>query len=214
MQVQGFTFNPFAENTYVLHDESGECAIVDPGCYDRQEQDKLVNFIETKSLKPVLLLNTHCHLDHIFANAYISEKYDLPIHGHREEVPVLNASPKMANLYGLQLTPSPEIKHFLDQGDNVSFGNTTLEVRFTPGHSPGSICFLDKTGKKVISGDVLFMDSIGRTDLPGGDHQTLLNSIEKQLLPLDDEWEVYSGHGPKTTIGRERRYNPFLKAMV
>lgn len=214
MNVQKFTFNPFEENTYVLYDDSGECAIVDPGCYNEEEQKVLTGFIEDHDLKPVILLNTHCHLDHIFANRHISEKYGLGLHAHEEESIVLHSAPKMAHLYGLDLTPSPDIAKKIDEGEQVSFGKTSLDIVFTPGHSPGSVCFLEPETRVVIAGDVLFLDSIGRTDLPGGDHDTLLRSIRDKLLPLEDEWKVYCGHGPDTTIGRERRYNPFVRGLA
>lgn len=213
MKIKTFTFNPFSENSYILYDETGSCAIVDPGCYNSTERNILSNFIQDEGLTPVLLLNTHCHIDHVFGNRYIHEKYDLELIAHEKEVPVLDASPRTAELYGLELTPSPAIGKLIKEGDKISFGNTTLEVIFTPGHSPGSVCFLNHDTHDMIAGDVLFFDSIGRTDLPGGHHQTLLDSISTKLLPLEDDWTVYCGHGPSTTIGRERRYNPFLRDL-
>lgn len=213
MQIKKFTFNPFAENTYILYDDSGECAIVDPGAYDQRERQEMVDFMNANNLKPTLLLNTHCHLDHVFSNAFIQEKYNLDLHAHEMEKMVLNSAPKAAHLYGMTMESSPDIAVFIDEGETIEFGNTTLEILLTPGHSPGSLCFLHRPTKTLVAGDVLFFDSIGRTDLPGGDHQTLLDSIQRKLLPLEDDWKVFCGHGPETTIGRERRYNPFVREL-
>jgi glyoxylase-like metal-dependent hydrolase (beta-lactamase superfamily II) len=208
--IHFFTFNPIGENTYILYDETKECVIIDPGCYDDRERADLVNFIENNKLKPVKLLNTHCHLDHVFGNAFVSEKYNLKLAAHQLEIPVLDAFLRSASMYGLNAEPSPEIATFLQEGDLVQFGTSSLEIAFTPGHSPGSITFYNKTQQFMISGDVLFYGSIGRSDLPGGNHQLLLDSIRTKLLPLGDSFKVYSGHGPSTTIGFERKNNPFL----
>lgn len=211
MEVKSFTFNPFSENSYVLYDDTRECIIIDPGCYDETEQKTLLNFIKQEGLKPRHLLNTHCHIDHIFGNKLIAEVFDLPLQAHIKEEPVLASGPKLANLYAMNYSESPAIGRFISEVDKISFGNTQLEIRFTPGHSPGSIVFMHHESKTLIGGDVLFFDSIGRTDLPGGDHDTLINSIHEQLFTLDDDWTVHCGHGPSTTIGRERRYNPWLR---
>lgn len=211
MEIQSFCFSPFSENTYVLYDATKECVIVDPGCYDQKEQETLVQFIEDQGLQPVLLLNTHCHIDHVFGNAFVSEKYGLSLHAHALEEEVLRFAAGSAHLYGLDYTPSPEISVHLVEGQKVTFGKTELDIVFTPGHSPGSVSFLHQATQTALVGDVLFLDSIGRTDLPGGDFDTLINSIKTELLSLDDAWKVYNGHGPYTTIGRERRYNPFLR---
>jgi hydroxyacylglutathione hydrolase len=210
IKVQSFTFNPIQENTYVLYDETGECVIIDPGCYDDQERQELVNFIHVKDLKPVHLLNTHCHLDHIFGNAYVAKTWKLKLSIHKKDLPVLAAFLQSAKLYGMNAEPSPDPEIFLEEGDKIKFGNSELEIAFTPGHSPGSITFFSRTDKFMIAGDVLFYGSIGRTDLPGGDFQTLINSIKEKLFPLGDDMQVYSGHGPATNIGFERQNNPFL----
>lgn len=196
---------------YVLYDDTKECVIIDPGCYDDAERKTLLNFIEKEGLKPQRLLNTHCHIDHIFGNKLISESFELPLEAHEKEAAVLASGPKLANLYAMQYSESPQIGRFLSEADTISFGETQLDIRFTPGHSPGSIVFLHNESRTVIGGDVLFFDSIGRTDLPGGDHETLINSIHEQLFVLDDDWTVHCGHGPSTSIGRERRYNPWLR---
>jgi len=209
--VAKFTFNPFQENTYILYDDSKECVIIDPGCYDDDEKSELTNFIEQNNLKPVRLINTHCHIDHVFGNHFIIEKYQLPLEIHRGELPVLNVVPQVALMYGILFNdPIPKVEKFIEEGDKIEFGNSKLESLFTPGHSPASLSFYCKAADFVIAGDVLFNGSIGRTDLPGGDFDTLISSIKDKLFPLGDNVEVHPGHGPKTTIGFEKRTNPFL----
>lgn len=210
MNVKAFTFSPFAENTYVLYDDTGECAIVDPGCYGPAEEKQLTDFIETKKLTPVRLINTHCHIDHIFGIPFVSKKYGLSLEIHQGEVVVLKFADQMGVMYGTPVDKMPEPGRFLNEGDVVKFGNTELEIFFTPGHSPASICFYHRKSQQLISGDVLFKDSIGRTDLPGGDYETLMHSIFSRLLVLDDDVKVYAGHMESTTIGDERRRNPFI----
>jgi len=210
--VAEFTFNPFQENTYVLHDETKECIIIDPGCFTQGEKDKLVQFITDNELKPVRLINTHCHLDHIFGNYFISEKYNLELEIHKGELPVLESVPMVCKNYGIPFS-EPEVKpgRFIEEGEEIKFGNTVLKTLFTPGHSPASISFFCEKDRYVIAGDVLFYGSIGRTDLPGGDFQTLISVIKEQIFPLGDDVKVYSGHGPTTTVGFEKSSNPFLQ---
>lgn len=209
--VASFAFNPFQENTYVIYDDSKECIIIDPGCYTAPERQQLLDFIENGGLKPVRLLNTHCHLDHVFGNQLMADTYNLKLEIHEGELPVLDAMPQVAEMYGIpNVTNSPAPGGFLKPGDSISFGNTELKILFTPGHSPASVSFYNATEKYVIAGDVLFQGSIGRTDLPGGDFATLIQSIKQELLSLSDDVLVYSGHGPETTIGAERATNPFL----
>jgi len=210
MEVKSFTFNPFEENTYVLYDETAECAIVDPGCYDRAEKTQLKEFIQSHHLKPVRLINTHCHIDHVFGIPFVCEEYGLKLEIHKGELIVLKFTDQAGMMFGTPAEPMPEPGGFLDEVDIVKFGNTELEILFTPGHSPASICFYEKANKQLISGDVLFRDSIGRTDLPGGDYETLMKSIFNKLLVLDDNVKVYPGHMDTTTIGEERRKNPFI----
>lgn len=210
ISIKSFVFGPFQENTYVLFDETKECVIIDPGCYDNRERDTLEAFISTNNLKPVKLLNTHCHLDHIFGNGFIAAKYNLQLEINKLDKPVFDSYLTSANLYGLDAAPSPEPSVFLNEGDQIKFGNSLLEIVFTPGHSPGSITFYNRGQKLMIAGDVLFYGSIGRSDLPGGDSKTLISSIKNKLFPLGDDFIVYSGHGPSTTIGFERMNNPFL----
>ena len=208
--VQVFEFNPFAENTYVVYDESGECIIFDPGCYTPEERHMLQSFIEKNQLRVVRLINTHCHLDHIFGNNFVHKTWSLLPELHRAEMPVLKQYPAICMYYGVPAESSPMPERFIEAGDTVAFGQTRLEVMLTPGHSPGSLSFYCRESGFVLSGDVLFMESIGRTDLPGGNSDTLLESIRSQLFTLPGETLVYSGHGPTTTIRHEKEYNPFL----
>jgi glyoxylase-like metal-dependent hydrolase (beta-lactamase superfamily II) len=212
--IQVFTFNPFEENTYILFDETKECVIIDPGCSNKSEQEDMVNFISEESLKPVRLLNTHCHIDHVFGNTFIAKKYNLGLEIHQKDLQTLHSLPRVSHLYGLNAEESVDPSNFLNEGDQIRFGNSTLDILFTPGHSPGSICFVSKEDKFVIGGDVLFNRSIGRTDLPGGDHATLLSSIREKLFVLEDDYTVLSGHGQETSIGFEKQNNPFLASIV
>ncbi|MBL7803594.1 MAG: MBL fold metallo-hydrolase [Saprospiraceae bacterium] len=210
-QVKIFEFNPFAENTYVVYDETGDCAIFDPGCYMPQEKTALRDFIRNEGLRPVRLINTHCHLDHVLGNQFVHREWQLGLEIHRGELPVLERYPATCLMYGIpNADPSPAPDRFLEAGDVVAFGNTRLEVLLTPGHSPASISFYCREDGFVLAGDVLFMESIGRTDLPGGDFDTLIESIRTQLFTLPDPTVVYPGHGPATTIRHEKEYNPFL----
>lgn len=210
MKIHVFTFNAYSENTYLLCNDEGECAIVDPGCYTKPEQIELDDYIIKNKLKPVLLLNTHCHIDHVLGNRFVCEKYNLLPQYSVEEVPVLRAVTVYAPNQGFRYNESPLAEKYLKEGEDIKLGSVSLKVIFTPGHSPGSLSFYHSESNQLIAGDVLFANSIGRTDLPGGDYQTLINSIQQKLMILPDETIVYAGHGPKTTIGKERKSNPFL----
>ena len=210
MELAQFTFSPWSENTYVLYDETGEACIVDPGCNSQDERNQLKDFIESKNLKPTVLVNTHCHIDHVLGNKFVAETYNLPLTAHKGEQIVLDNMVQLAMMYRTPYQKSPDITLFLDEGDQLRFGDTALEVLYTPGHSPASISFFHRESQQLLGGDVLFKGSIGRTDLPGGNLDTLLGHIRNKFFPLGDEVRVYSGHGPMTTIGEERRSNPFL----
>lgn len=209
--VHVITFNPFEENTYIISKDDGECIIIDPGCYDRSEQNELAQFIQGRELKPVRLLNTHCHIDHILGNAFVSKTFRLDLEIHRGELPVLHAGAAVAGMYGIPYETSPQPGNFLKEGEEIILGNIKLKILFSPGHSPASVCFYNAEDGWVIGGDVLFYESIGRTDLPGGDYNTLISSIRTQLLTLPSETIVYPGHGPQTTIGYEKMFNPYLQ---
>jgi glyoxylase-like metal-dependent hydrolase (beta-lactamase superfamily II) len=210
IQIQGFTFNPFEENTYILYDETKECVIIDPGCYDANERQELVDFIKSEELKPVKLLNTHGHIDHVLGNSFVAKKYNIGLEIHKEDLEMLHSIPQVSHLYGLNAEESIEPSVFLNEGDIIKFGSSSLEILFIPGHSPGSVCFVSKEDKFIIGGDVLFHGSIGRTDLPGGDHEALLSNIREKLFVLGDDFIVFSGHGEQTSIGFEKKHNPFL----
>ena len=210
ISIHSFTFGPFQENTYLLYDETKECVIIDPGCYDSYERKELVDFIEKEKLQSVKLLNTHCHIDHVVGNKFIAEKYDLGLEINEKDLVVLKSLAQVAMMYQLKVEESPLPKKFLNEGDIVTFGNSTMEIFFTPGHSPGSITFYNKEQKFAIVGDVLFYGSIGRYDFPGSNYDHLMNSIKNKLFSLEDDFKIYSGHGIPTTIGFERKNNPFL----
>ncbi|MBK9983396.1 MAG: MBL fold metallo-hydrolase [Saprospiraceae bacterium] len=211
LSVHALTFNPFEENTYIIYSESGDCIIIDPGCFDDTERSELIDFVKENNLKPVRLINTHCHIDHILGNAFVASEYSIGLEIHEGELPVLKAGMAVAGMYGVPYNPSPAPQKFVRENDVIELDGIGLKVLFTPGHSPASICFYNEQDKWVIGGDVLFYESIGRTDLPGGDHDTLLKSIRTQLFTLPDDTAVYPGHGPKTTIGYERMFNPYLR---
>ncbi|MBV8255018.1 MAG: MBL fold metallo-hydrolase [Chitinophaga sp.] len=211
IELHHFTFSPLQENTYLLINEKKECIIIDPGCYFQDERKEILQYIQTQGLIVTRLLNTHCHLDHIFGNKLVSDTYKVRPEIHPNEQTILDLSQQAGAMYNLPFEPSPMPGRYLEEGEIITFGDNSLKVLLTPGHSPGSVSFYCEAQKFVIAGDVLFYQSIGRTDLPGGDHQTLLNSIRTQLFVLPDDVKVYSGHGPATYIGAEKKNNPFLQ---
>jgi len=210
IQLHSFTFGPFQENTYLLWDETLECLIIDPGNNTASEHKALSDFISEKKLKPVRLILTHAHIDHINGNKYVHDTYGLLPEVHRDDLFLLERHEATGAMYGLPVDPSPMPGAYIAEGDVITFGNSRLEVIHTPGHAPGHVTFYNKEQGFMISGDVLFYGSIGRTDLPMGNFDTLISSIKNKLFPLGDQMKVYSGHGPSTTIGFERMNNPFL----
>lgn len=211
IKVKVFTFSPVQENTYVLYNEHNKAIIIDPGCYFSAEQETLKIFIEDTGLEPIRLLNTHCHLDHVFGNKWVYETWGLELYIHPGEEQMLKLAPLSGEKWGLPFSNYEGPLNFLNEGDLVNLGEDELRVILAPGHSPASICFYVEKQKILIGGDVLFRESIGRTDLPGGDHATLLQSIRKKLFILPNEVTVYPGHGSTTTIGYEKDHNPFLQ---
>lgn len=210
IHVQSFVFNPIQENTYLLYNDNGNALIIDPGCYFTAEHEMLKGFIEEKKLKPVQLLNTHCHLDHVFGNKWVAKNFGLELYIHPNEEQVLAFAPQSGMKWGIPFDNYNGPLHFLQEGDTVKLDEDELQVLLTPGHSPGSICFYCKQQGFVIGGDVLFYESVGRTDLPGGSTPGLLRSIQEKLFVLPDDTIVYNGHGRSTTIGHEKKYNPYL----
>ena len=208
--VKVFKFSPIQENTYLLYNDTRKAIIIDPGCYATEEQETLKKFITDNHLEPIQLLNTHCHLDHVFGNDWVHKTYGLELYLHANEEKMLEFAPKSGENWGMPFINYSGPLHFLNQENTISLGKDQLSIRFTPGHSPGSISFYSAEQGFIISGDVLFYESIGRTDLPMASHEQLLHSIKEQMLTLPDEVIVYSGHGRPTTIGHERKNNPFL----
>jgi glyoxylase-like metal-dependent hydrolase (beta-lactamase superfamily II) len=213
MKLQSFCFNPLQENTYLIWCEKTlDCAIVDAGMYDSAEQKLLQDFIESNNLTPTMLLGTHAHIDHIFGNWWVKQIYDLPYYLHPADVVMIDRSETMAALWNLKYTPSPLPTNDLSHGDIISIGASELQVRFVPGHAPGHVIFIDLAGEQVLVGDTIFRGSIGRTDLPGGNHEQLLKNIEAQIFTLPNNYTLYSGHGPSTTVGFEKENNPFFQS--
>lgn len=210
LQIKSFEFSPIQENTYLLYNELNDCIIIDPGCYFDAEKEELVAFIHDHNLKPVLLLNTHCHLDHVFGNKMLAEKYGLTLHIHEKEKTVLAFAPTSGLMYDMPFDNYTGDINLLNEGEIIKLGNDELKILLTPGHSPGSLSFYCDKNKFVISGDALFKNSVGRSDLPGGNHEQLIESIKKNLLTLPEDTIVYSGHGPVTTVGAEKKENPYL----
>ncbi|MGE4539757.1 MAG: MBL fold metallo-hydrolase [Bacteroidales bacterium] len=210
LQIKRFVFNPFQVNTYVVYDDTKNCVIIDAACAEAAEETILSNFIAENQLRPVHILNTHNHIDHILGNGFVSEKYQLPVTAHAEGERYLSNAYAHAESFGMMLKKLvvPTIK--IEDGDWISFGNSRLKVLFAPGHADGSVCFYDDQTPMVIAGDVLFNQSIGRTDLPGGDYDLLKESIWGKLFVLPDDTIVYPGHGPETSIGSEKVNNPFV----
>ena len=210
-QIKTFTFNPVQENTYILYNENNECIIIDPGCYFDSEKEELTAFIKNHKLEPKLLLNTHCHLDHVFGNKFIKEEFKLTLNTHLLEKEILEMAPASGLMFNLPFDNYQGDVIYLKEGDVISLGDDELEVIHAPGHSPGSICFYCEKQNFLIGGDVLFQNSIGRTDLPYGDHDALIKNIKEKLFKLPPDVTVYPGHGPETTIGSEIKGNPYLQ---
>jgi glyoxylase-like metal-dependent hydrolase (beta-lactamase superfamily II) len=209
--IKKFTFNPFQQNTIVLYDESKECAIIDPGCYYTEEEDELSNFIEQNNLKPIKLLLTHAHIDHVLGCNYIFKKYKLLPEMHKADIFNLESVEQIGKMYGIPNATNPNKPEiFITENQKINIGNTVLDTLFVPGHAPGHLAFVCHSQKFVINGDVLFYESIGRTDLPGGDFNTLIKSIKEKMFTLPDDYTIYCGHGPETTVKHEKEFNPFV----
>ena len=211
IQIKKFTFNLFSENTFVLwDDESLESAIVDPGCSDSSEENELENFITDNNLKVKYLINTHCHIDHILGCEFVKNKYNPTYYVPELDIPLLQNAKMQASFVGMDFSISILPDEYLTENKNLYLGKSELSFLFTPGHTPGEFCIYINDIKTCISGDVLFFDSIGRTDLWGGNYDTLMKSINEKLLTLSDDTKIYPGHGESSSIGREKNLNPFL----
>ena len=215
MQIVKFVFNPIQENTYIVWDETKECIIIDAGNMSAREDQVLAEFIEEQGLKPVLAVNTHCHFDHILGVEFLKMTYGVPFEASSADLDLLKSGRASGAMFGMELGALPEeIDIDLASLDEIKFGNTTLKVIATPGHSKGCVSLLHEESKSLFTGDTLFRESIGRTDLPGGDYPTIMRSILKHILPLGDEVTIYPGHGDKSTIGHESLYNPFVVEVL
>jgi glyoxylase-like metal-dependent hydrolase (beta-lactamase superfamily II) len=210
IEIKKFVFSAFGVNGFVLFDETGECILVDTACVSNEEKKQLETFIAEKHLTPAMLVNTHLHVDHVLGNNYLCGKYNIGFYAHKDGLPLLEMAPQYSAMFGFNIESVIGPTEFLEEGDVVKFGNSKLKVIYTPGHADGSICLISDANKFVITGDVLFANSIGRTDLPTGDFELLRNSIYQKLFTLPGEYQVLPGHGPETTIGHEKLNNPFL----
>ena len=208
VSVRVFCFNAFSENTFLIESNS-QCIIVDPGCYESYEQQELINYISENNLTPLSIINTHCHIDHILGVEYLKHHYNIPFEIGKNELPVLRSTKLMAQVYGFEGYKEPGYDRLLTEGEEITVGDSSWKVLDVPGHSPGHIALYEENNKLCLAGDVLFLNSIGRTDLPGGDYDTLINSIRNKLFEFPDDVVIYPGHGPETTIGEEKINNPF-----
>ena len=212
VKINKFIFNPFQENTYIVWDEDSlEAIVVDPGCSNNEEEEKISEFIKNKELNIKYLINTHCHIDHILGNKFISDKYNVPFYAPELDLPLLDNLIDQAKMFGLNVNKSPLPDHYITEDLQLEIGKSTFHFIFTPGHTPGEYCILFDEDKICLSGDVLFLEGIGRTDLWGGNYDILLQSIKNKLFSLDESFIVYPGHGDQTTIAHEKKNNPFLK---
>jgi len=212
MTLHHLIFNPYEVNTYIVSAADGQCAIIDPACCSPREQATLKKFIADKGLRPAWLINTHGHFDHVIGNAFVCRTWQVKTAAHRDDLFLMENAYRQGEIFGFSVEQPPTPAVFLEDGDTVTIGNdVSLEVRHIPGHSPGSIVLYSSVQSWVITGDVLFSGSIGRSDLPGGNYNLLMTGIEKKLMTLPPETKVYTGHGPDTSIGKERKHNPFLK---
>lgn len=208
--VKTFVFNPFSENTYILYDETKECVIIDPGCFDNKEQHEITDFIKSNNLIPKYILITHGHIDHVLGINFLKNTLNIPIGVPNKEEETYNAVSSYASSYGFDGYKHSPADFLIDDGESINFGNSSLTTVYAPGHSAGHVAFLNKDENICIGGDILFSGSIGRVDLPGGDYDTLINSIKNKLFTLNDSMVIYPGHGPTTTIKQEKATNPFF----
>lgn len=211
LKLNIFTFGPFQENTYVLYNDDKEAIIVDPGMYFEEEKTQLKNFLEKENLRPVQVILTHAHLDHVFGLQWVHDQYGLIPYLHPNEKIVLENAKNAGTKYGLEFDNYNSTLHFLTDSDIIKLGEDELSILFVPGHSPGSIVFYSAAQDFAIAGDTLFQESIGRTDLPFSNHEDLISNITTKLFALPDNTKIFPGHGEHTTVGHEKKANPFLR---
>ena len=211
IRTEAILFNDFQVNTYLVWDDTLECLVIDPAFYSGEEQERFISLIKEMGLKVTGQLNTHCHVDHILGVEFMSSQFDCPIRAHREELEIIKNAPLMGDMFGWKVNEIEGIDEFIEEGQRIPVGDHELSILHVPGHSPGSVALYSKEGRFVITGDALFQGSIGRTDLPGGDYDTLISSIGTKLLTLPPETVVYPGHGPASSIDFEKSQNPFLR---
>ena len=211
LNIKAFTFNPYQENTYLIYNGHGDTVIIDPGMYGSEEQQVFDTYISANKLTPTQLLNTHCHIDHVLGNKHVYDTYGLKAKFHEGEIPVLMEVQNYAPQMGFRYEAAPIGEEFLSENDRIRIGEDLLSIILAPGHSPAHLCIYSPDQHFLIGGDVLFRNSIGRTDLPGGNHEQLLQSIKNTIYTLPDETIVYAGHGPNTTVGHEKNTNPFIR---
>lgn len=210
IQVKTYAFNPFQENTYLIYDETKKCTIFDPGCYFSEEQKELTDFIANNGLQPEYIVHSHGHVDHILGSNFLREHYNIQVIMHKDDLEILRRSKDLGEMIGITIEPPRDPEIFIQEGEKITFGNTSFDVLHLPGHSPGSIGLYNEQEHMLFAGDVLFRRGIGRSDLMGGDHNTLVSNIKNKLLPLDGDTTVYPGHGETTTINEEKAENPLL----
>ncbi|MFH0759464.1 MAG: MBL fold metallo-hydrolase [Bacteroidota bacterium] len=214
IHTEAIVFNAFQVNTYLVWDETGACLVVDPAFYSKEEQHALESLLSVKGLYVAGQINTHCHVDHVLGVHHMKSEYKCAFRAHHEESKVTANVPLMGDLFGWSVEPINGIDEFIEDNQLIPVGNHSLQAIHVPGHSMGSLAFYSRDGGFVITGDALFRGSIGRTDLPGGDYNTLINSINNRLLVLPPETVVFPGHGPSSTIGEETGSNPFLRTIL
>lgn len=211
IQVKKLILNPFQENTFVVYDQTGEAVIIDPGCYSPQDVDEVKWFVDANGITIKHLILTHGHIDHILGIDSLRDLYNVKCLAHADDLPLIDNSPVHGLMFGISIDKAPKIDEFIKDGDTISFGKSTIEVIHTPGHSKGGVCLLFRDEKILFTGDTLFNGSIGRTDLQGGNYETLISSIKNKILPLRADTVVYPGHGDPTTVEFENKHNSFLQ---
>ncbi len=210
LSFKKFVFNPFGVNTYLLFNETKEAVIIDAANSSASENKELLDFVKRNKLSIKYLLNTHCHVDHMMGNAFCKKEFGADFLAHKEEVPLIERAVEMGAAFGMSVEKPEHPDGFIEDGQEIIFGATVLKAFHVPGHSPGSLAYYIPEENMLFAGDVIFRGSIGRTDLPGGDFDTLISSIRNKILSLDEEVVIYSGHGEKTSVSQEIKTNPFL----